>query len=221
VFEVGIGTGRMAAPLAARGVRVTGIDISAAMLGVLRGKRGDIDAVLAESTSLPFRAGAFDAALFVHILHLVPDQEATLRAVPPLVKPGGALILGYETYDGIRLQADDAMEAIGRELIPGLRTGREQQEQNRNAFRALAEEMHVRAEHRLAAAWQDTITARAILDSNARRHGSGSWTIDEATMDEMLRRAEPGLLALFGDLERPATFNRTFELLVARVPERR
>jgi SAM-dependent methyltransferase len=40
VLELGIGTGRLAVPLAARGVRVTGVDASAAMAEKLRAKPG-------------------------------------------------------------------------------------------------------------------------------------------------------------------------------------
>src|SRR5438105_4798272 len=42
-LELGIGTGRIALPLAARGVRVHGIDLSEAMVAELRAKPGGTD----------------------------------------------------------------------------------------------------------------------------------------------------------------------------------
>jgi SAM-dependent methyltransferase len=42
-LELGIGTGRIALPLAARGVQVHGIDVSAAMVARLRAKPGSED----------------------------------------------------------------------------------------------------------------------------------------------------------------------------------
>src|SRR5689334_10230034 len=54
-LECGIGTGRIAVPLAAEGVRVAGIDISSKMLAVLREKRRDIDVMLAEASRPPLR----------------------------------------------------------------------------------------------------------------------------------------------------------------------
>jgi len=42
-LELGIGTGRVALPLARRGVRVAGIDLSAAMVARLREKPGGVD----------------------------------------------------------------------------------------------------------------------------------------------------------------------------------
>lgn len=214
LLEIGIGTGRMAAPLAALGIRVAGTDISSKMVAFLRAKRRDIDVVYADAARPPFRGATFDAVLFVHILHLVADQEATLRAAVPLLRSRGKLILGFETYDGIRLKADDVMEAIGRELLPDMTTGRGNQQRNLAAFHAVAAEGGT-IEHRVAATWRESITARAILDSNANRHGSGSWKISQETMQEMLRRAEPQLVDLFGGIDTPREFNRTFELLIA------
>lgn len=130
VLETGVGTGRIAVPLAALGVRVAGTDISSKMVERLRQKRDDIDIVYADAARPPFRATSFDAALFVHILHLVPDEEETLRAALPLLKPGGRLILGFENYDGVRTAADDVMESVGRDLLPSMRTGREGQRRN-------------------------------------------------------------------------------------------
>jgi SAM-dependent methyltransferase len=218
LLETGVGTGRIAVPLAALSVRVAGTDISSKMVERLRQKRDDIDVVYADAARPPFRVNSFDVALFVHILHLVSDEEETLRAALPLLKPGGRLILGFENYDGVRTAADDIMESISRDLFPGsLRTGREGQRRNLQAFRTVAAEAGSIVEHRVAATWRESITARAILDSNANRHCSGSWTIDDETMREMLLRAEPRLTALFGSMETAVEFNRTFELLIAPV----
>ena len=117
LIEVGIGTGRIAVPLAERGVRVTGIDISTAMLSVLLGKRRDIDVMLAEASQPPFRPATFDASLFVHILHLVPDPEATVRATLALVRPGGIAMAGGDDHrNSIRDSADGIIQSTVREL---------------------------------------------------------------------------------------------------------
>jgi ubiquinone/menaquinone biosynthesis C-methylase UbiE len=56
-LELAIGTGRIALPLAARGVRVDGVDISPAMLAKLRSKPGEIRSPPA--TSLMYRSRAW------------------------------------------------------------------------------------------------------------------------------------------------------------------
>lgn len=98
VLELGIGTGRLALPLAARGVRVHGIDASPAMVDRLRAKpRGDevtvtiadfADFDLAERFSLVFVA-------FNTLFALTSQQAqvACFRAVARHVLPGGRFLV--------------------------------------------------------------------------------------------------------------------------------
>jgi len=51
VLELGIGTGRIALPLASRGLQVTGIDASPAMVGKLRQKPGGSHIPVSRETS--------------------------------------------------------------------------------------------------------------------------------------------------------------------------
>ena len=62
VLEVGIGTGRIAIPLAAAGAHVAGIDIAPAMLARLRAKRPDLRRAVAEYAREVGRAGRRDGA---------------------------------------------------------------------------------------------------------------------------------------------------------------
>jgi SAM-dependent methyltransferase len=74
ILEVGVGTGRIAAPLARLGLDVTGVDAAPRMLAQARTKglgrlvRGNADA-------LPFHDGSFDAAIFAHVLHTLERPE--------------------------------------------------------------------------------------------------------------------------------------------------
>jgi SAM-dependent methyltransferase len=78
LLEVGIGTGRVGAPLARRGLAVTGLDASSGMLSRARTK-GIVRLVRGSAYALPFRDAAFDAAFFVHVLHLLDRPAAALR----------------------------------------------------------------------------------------------------------------------------------------------
>jgi len=77
-LEVGVGTGRFAAPLRRHGVRVVGVDISARMLTHARAK-GCGDLFLASGTALPFRDRGFHASMAIHVLHLVAAWREVLR----------------------------------------------------------------------------------------------------------------------------------------------
>jgi SAM-dependent methyltransferase len=77
LLEVGVGTGRVAAPLRDLGVDLLGIDASRAMLARARAK--GLSALLrGDATGLPFRDGAFPATLFAHVLHLFSDPAPVL-----------------------------------------------------------------------------------------------------------------------------------------------
>jgi ubiquinone/menaquinone biosynthesis C-methylase UbiE len=96
VLEVGIGTGRMARPLMARGVQMVGVDISQAMmtrlLAQLTPEHTAPDLLLADATALPFRDDSFRAVMVVHVLHLVSSIEETLAEIRRVLKPGGVLL---------------------------------------------------------------------------------------------------------------------------------
>jgi SAM-dependent methyltransferase len=219
LLEVGIGTGRIAVPLAAAGVRVTGIDISTKMLGLLREKRRDIDVMLAEAARPPLRPDSFDAVLFVHILHLVPDAAATVRAVVPLVRGGGVILRGVDARSGgPRGEADAIIEAAITE-VTGLASNPWRQ---RDEGRTLCEEAVLGAggavEERTVIRWTSQVTGRRVLERLARRDFSSSWRISDAALPVVLERVTPRIEALFGDLDREVAFERSFSLFAGRLP---
>jgi len=219
LLEVGIGTGRIAVPLAERGVRVAGVDISRAMLAVLRGKRTDIDLAFAEAAHLPFRNASFDGALFVHILHLVPDADATVRATLPLVRPGGFVILGGDDREeSIRERAQSIIQQITRE-IAGIDLGgwKPYESTHERALEVLAE-AGAAIERLTLARWLSSTTAKRMSERLAARDFSSSWRIPDDSLAAIVAEARIRLAALFGDFERPVEFERSFSIVAARLP---
>jgi diguanylate cyclase (GGDEF)-like protein/PAS domain S-box-containing protein len=88
-LEVGVGTGRFAAPL---GVRV-GVDPSAAMLEYARAR--GIRVVQGVAEQLPFATASFDYALIVTTICFVDDARAMLREARRIIKPDGCLVIGF------------------------------------------------------------------------------------------------------------------------------
>ena len=97
-LELGIGTGRIALPLAQRGVRVHGIDLSAAMVARLRAKPGaeDIDVTIGDFATTTVE-GTFSVAYLVFntIMNLTTQDEqvACFQNVAAHLEPGGCFVI--------------------------------------------------------------------------------------------------------------------------------
>jgi hypothetical protein len=113
-LELGIGTGRIALPLAARGVPVHGIDLSAAMVAQLRAKPGgaDIGVTVGDfaTTRVP---GEFALAYLVFntIWNLTTQdaQVACFRTVAAHLAPGGCFVVEVGVPGVQRLLPDQTM----------------------------------------------------------------------------------------------------------------
>lgn len=116
-LEVGVGTGRIALPLRAAGVRVAGVDLSEPMLRELAAKAAGGPAVpvaRADAVRLPFRRAAFGSALLVHVLHLIGRWREALAEAVRTVRPGGVVVADVATWGlpwGRELQERFAREA--------------------------------------------------------------------------------------------------------------
>jgi SAM-dependent methyltransferase len=97
-LELGIGTGRVALPLARRGVPVHGIDLSEAMVEKLRAKPGaeEIDVTIGDFATTKVD-GTFSVAFLVvnTIMNLTTQEEqvACFRNVADHLEPGGAFVV--------------------------------------------------------------------------------------------------------------------------------
>ena len=126
VVELGVGTGRIAVPTAAEGIRVIGVDSSPGMLEVCRsaaelaGVAYLIDLRLGDLADPPVEERVrLVTCPFRSYLHL-PDDETRLRALVAarsLLVPGGRLV-----FDVFRPAADDIADTHGRwlEREPGI-----------------------------------------------------------------------------------------------------
>jgi SAM-dependent methyltransferase len=124
VLELGVGTGRIAVPIAASGIDVVGVDLSTGMLEVAR-ERADLAGAAVDLRHGDMRdppvEGRFPLVLipFRSLLHMETDSDrrAVLRVVRRLLAPEGRLI-----FDVFAPDAEDIAETQGRwlEREPGI-----------------------------------------------------------------------------------------------------
>jgi len=95
--DIGCGGGLVCEPLARLGAQVTGIDpgeeaIAAAGAHAEAGGL-DINYEVATAEELAAQGANFDAVLLLEVVEHVPDVPALIKAIAPLVKPRGLMIL--------------------------------------------------------------------------------------------------------------------------------
>jgi SAM-dependent methyltransferase len=116
-LELGIGTGRIALPLAQRGIRVHGIDLSEAMVARLRAKPGSdqIDVTIGDFATTKID-GRFSVAYLVFntIMNLTSQDEqvACFQNVAAHLQPGGCFVIEVGIPDLQRLPPGETVRAF-------------------------------------------------------------------------------------------------------------
>jgi SAM-dependent methyltransferase len=116
-LELGIGTGRIAVPLARRGVAVHGIDMSRAMVARLREKPGgeDIGVTIGDFATTTVE-GTFSVAYLVFntIMNLTTQaaQVACFRNVAAHLQPGGCFVIEVGVPSLRRLPPGETIHAF-------------------------------------------------------------------------------------------------------------
>ena len=98
VLEVGVGTG-LALPLYAPEKRITGIDLSRAMLARARARAAELglrnveDLLEMDAQATSFESGSFDLAVAMFVASVVPDPHALVKELRRVVRPGGRIFI--------------------------------------------------------------------------------------------------------------------------------
>lgn len=93
VLDVGCSSGYLAAPLAAAGARVVGIELDPDAAEAARAYCSEVLVGDVEDMELPFEPASFDAVVCGDLVEHLRDPGAALARLRPLLRPGGRLVL--------------------------------------------------------------------------------------------------------------------------------
>jgi ubiquinone/menaquinone biosynthesis C-methylase UbiE len=105
VLEIAIGTG-LNLPFYSDDVRLTGMELSPAMLDRARQRAGrigrDVDLRVGDATALDFPDGSFDDVVCTFALCTIPDAEAAVAAARRVLRPGGRFLFAEHVRSPLR-----------------------------------------------------------------------------------------------------------------------
>lgn len=95
LIDIGCGTGRQLLPIARRGIRAIGLDISEGMLLLARkklceeGLESSVNLILGDCEAMPIKSGQFDGCVLNGALHHLKDQPAAVMDAGRVIKSQG------------------------------------------------------------------------------------------------------------------------------------
>jgi ubiquinone/menaquinone biosynthesis C-methylase UbiE len=204
LLEIGIGTGRIAAPLTRHCRHIYGVDLSVPMMRHIRDKPGGESIRLAQGdvTSLPFIDSSFDRILIAHVLHLVADLNAAIAEIARVLHPNGYMLHCWnerpDTFKALRAAWEAAMNTQPRadrfEHIPlALENA---------GWRSTGEPQPYSYELRQSP--QD------FIDVFKHRKWSSTWALTDEDVERGAGAMQEAAVKTFGDLTSPVTASSAF-----------
>jgi ubiquinone/menaquinone biosynthesis C-methylase UbiE len=222
-LEVGVGTGRIALPLALLGYEVTGVDISQSMMARLRdklreyaqaGRSLQVQLVEADMQSLPFGNAEFDAVIAAHVFHLVSDPRRAAQEALRVLRPHGSLLVCGDMVAG---HEELSVSEKWREIVQRRRQVLSSAEAADRVLRDLvASEPGLAIEESSVASWRFSTSVADELDSIRRRLWSNTWVLPDHIYEECFRELEAWCLSTFAGKE-SEPLPRTSEFHIRRV----
>lgn len=217
-LETGVGTGRIALPLAEAGVEMAGVDISSPMLAKLvekAGGRSPFPVAAADATRLPFPEDVFGAAVACHVLHLIPEWRRALAELVRVVSRGGVVLIDPGSFgeEGLRTEIRRRLmqEAGRRTLHAGL-----------NDLPSLDEAM-AGAGARLRELQPITYPNTRSLDEVIRAFEDNvyafTWSLDDSTRRRAAARVRTWAAERFGPLDEPRVMQSTITWRAYDLPD--
>lgn len=213
ILEVGIGTGRIGRPMAAMGLPVIGVDLSAKMMAELKRLVGS-DAlaptlVRGDGTRLPLADQTCAGVVGVHIFHLIPDWPAALAEIRRVLVPGGALLIGHDWRpdDSPNARLMEAWRDIARAA------GAHPDHPGADGFYLVQDHLAaqgVSATEHFVGSWPVSRSVAQMVGSFERRSWSSTWHVPDAAFPGCLAELRTWARTQLGESETVLTSNHRF-----------
>jgi ubiquinone/menaquinone biosynthesis C-methylase UbiE len=111
IIDVGVGTGRFAKPLQDYERKIAGIDIARKMLEKAA-EKGVKNLIRSDACFIPFKDKTFEAAICIHLLHLLSDWRKALQEICRITKDVMFSII-YTTWNPVQRAYSQILEDYG------------------------------------------------------------------------------------------------------------
>ncbi|KHG64958.1 methyltransferase [Thermus sp. 2.9] len=220
LLELGVGTGRIALPLIARGFPYIALDVNPAMLEVFRQKAAGVMRKVrlleADARAIPLPGESVHGVIVVHLWHLLPDWPKALAEALRVLKPGGALLEGW---DQVEAAEEWALQERWRALVAedGVRVERGLHQRRLAEVEEALKRLGLRPKARQVVVWREERTVREALEALDERLYSFTQAVPEAVHAKVMPRLRAWAEAEFGGLDRSFTLQKSFFLRVTRL----
>ncbi len=228
-LEIGVGTGRIALPVAARGGIYTGVDISQRMMERLRDKLAELERRTghaprislyeADMLSLPFADHSFDVVIAAHVFHLVADPLRAAQEALRVLQPAGVLLIcGDVTVENT---SQDSLTVRGhwREIVGELygRVPNSREAATRVLEHLRLSDSTMRVDDARPVRWDFTVTPLEELEMIRRRLWSDTWRLPDQVYAVCFDRLTEWCANTYGDrMHEPQMASAEFVLRAVR-----
>jgi ubiquinone/menaquinone biosynthesis C-methylase UbiE len=208
ILDLGAGTGRIGRVFVEAGDFYVGVDSSFAMLREFQASTKKALLIQADGGQLPFREGAFDVVLLMHVLSGTGDWQAVLHEVCRVCNSGGIVAIGHtkNSESGTNTQLKQQLKRILEQMGIAWRRPQESYRQSLDWLKAAT----TRHSHSQAASWNVKVTAQEFISRHrsAARFAALPLTVQEEALENLSLWAEK----TFGSLNKEFDERRSFDL---------
>ncbi|MGQ9692189.1 MAG: class I SAM-dependent methyltransferase [Thermaceae bacterium] len=220
LLELGVGTGRIALPLIARGYRYLALDNDPAMLEVFRQKVSGVTRKVrilqADARGIPLEDESVEGVIVVHLWHLMEDWPRGLAEALRVLKPGGVLLEGWDEAEP---SEDFRIQEAWRSFVEaeGIRVKRGRHQARLREVEEALKRLGLSPKVRVVAKWREERSLRQSLENLEARLYSFTHPVPQEVHQRAMDRLYAWAESEYGDLDRTFPIQWRFALRSTRL----